>query len=222
MTRPFVRIAIDGPAASGKSSTAKAVAQELNMRHVDSGAFYRAIAAVALQGASPPEQWTEADVLHGAARIGRVLTERSVVPAIDGELADDLLRTEQVTAQVSRVARMPRVREWVNSQIRLAGDESDVVVDGRDIGTVVFPDAQVKVQLVADLRERARRRLLQRSGVEPSGAALEAECAVLAQRDERDALQSVPHPEAATIDTTRLDQTEQIARIIALARPFLR
>lgn len=221
MTRPFVRIAIDGPAASGKSSTAKAVARQLNLRHVDSGAFYRAIAAVALQGASLPEQWSEERVLLGAPRIGRVLTERSVAPSIDGVLADDLLRTEQVTAQVSRVARMPRVREWVNSQIRLAGGESDVVVDGRDIGTVVFPDAQVKVQLVADLRERARRRLLQRSGVEPSAAALEAECAVLAQRDERDAPQSVPHPDAATIDTTRLDQAEQIARIIALARPFL-
>jgi cytidylate kinase len=221
MSRPFLRVAIDGPAASGKSSTAKAVAQALDIRHVDSGAFYRAIAAVALQSGQPPEQWTETDVLDGAPRVGRTLTAQSVAPTIDGALADELLRSDAVTAQVSRVARMHGVREWVNRQIRLAGSESDVVVDGRDIGTVVFPDAQVKVQLVAELRERARRRLLQRSGVEPSEAVLDAECAVLAQRDDRDAPQSIPHPDAATIDTTRLTQTEQIARIIELARPFL-
>jgi 3-phosphoshikimate 1-carboxyvinyltransferase len=211
-------IAIDGPAASGKSSTAQWVAERLGVRHVDSGAFYRAATAVALESGVPPEAWSEGDVLAGVGRITRGLTDRSVVPLLDGVPCDARLRDGEVTRQVSRVAAMPGVRAWVTVQVRAAGAETDVVVDGRDIGTTVFPQAQLKVFLIADPWERARRRLVQRLGRRPTDDEIAAETEALVQRDARDATQSVPARDAVTIDTTTITQAEQVERIVALAR----
>lgn len=211
-------IAIDGPAASGKSSTAQWVAQELGVRHVDSGAFYRAITFLALATGVEPAQWTAEGLLGEAPRIGWRLTERSVLPLIDGAEQDAALRDAPVTGQVSRVAQMPLVREWVNGMVRSAGAAVDVVVDGRDIGTTVFPAAQLKIFLIADSWERARRRLVQRLGRRPSDAEIAIETEELVARDARDATQSVPARDAITIDTTTVTQAEQVERIVALAR----
>ncbi|AMW05016.1 3-phosphoshikimate 1-carboxyvinyltransferase [Gemmatimonas phototrophica] len=216
-TPPLV-IAIDGPAASGKSSTAQWVAQLLDVRHVDSGAFYRAITFLAVASGAPADLWTEASVLEQANRITWRLTARSVLPLVDGMEQDEALRGTTVTRNVSRVAAMPAVREWVNSQVRSAGSAVDVVVDGRDIGTAVFPKAQLKVFLVADTWERARRRLIQRLSRRPNDSEIAEEVEALVARDAQDATQSAPARDAITIDTTTVTQEEQVERIVALGR----
>jgi len=210
-------VAIDGPAASGKSSTSQWVAKRLGIRHVDSGAFYRALTALAVRSGLAPEQWTEAGVLAEAGRVSLGLTERSVVPLLDGERLEEELRGAAVTAQVSRVAVMPAVRAWVNDRVREAGASTEVVVDGRDIGTTVFPDAPLKIFLIADPWERARRRLVQRLERKPTDGEIAVETEELVARDARDATQSRPDPSAITIDTTSLTQEEQVERIVALA-----
>lgn len=211
-------IAIDGPAASGKSSTARWVAERLAFRHVDSGALYRAATAMRLRSGGEPERWTDADVLAETSRIRLVPEGTSFVPILDGERSDAELRGSEVTRHVSRVATMAGVREWVNEQVRLAAVENDVVVDGRDIGTTVFPDADLKLFLVADPWERARRRLVQRLGRVPSEEEVAEETDRLVHRDASDATQTVQARDAILIDTTFLTQEEQVERIAALAR----
>jgi cytidylate kinase len=139
------------------------------------------------------------------------------VTLIDGESADEEIRGTDVTANVSRVAVMPDVRIWVNDQVRRAAKAHDVVVDGRDMGTAVFPDAPLKVFLVADPWERARRRLTQRLGRRPTDEEVAEETDVLVQRDAKDATQTVQAKDAVLLDTTYLTQPEQVERIVALA-----
>jgi cytidylate kinase len=220
VTRQVV-IAIDGPAASGKSSTAQWVAQRLGYCHVDSGALYRAATAARLRepGGDDPNRWTEADVLSAAQRhVTLVAHENLFVPRLDGAAADEELRGSRVTQQVSRVARMQGVRTWVNQQVRETALARPVVVDGRDIGTTVFPDADLKVFLVADPWERARRRLIQHLQRSPSDDEIAEETDRLVQRDARDAQQSAQAPDAVLLDTTYLTQEEQVDRIVALAK----
>lgn len=218
MSSSRTAIAIDGPAASGKSSTAKAVARELGFRHVDSGSLYRAATAARLRRDNNTSTWSEESVLDAARAVSLAPVEFGFVPLLNERPADDEMRGEAVTHRVSLVAKMPRVREWVNAQVRATAKDYDVVVDGRDIGTVVFPDAKLKVFLVADPEERARRRVLERTGREPTEEELFDETARILLRDELDASQSVKAPDAVVIDTTRLTQPEQIAKIVALVR----
>jgi len=215
--RRFV-IAIDGPAASGKSSTAQWVAQRLGFRHVDSGALYRAATAAQLRRGSREDSWTEEQVCEAARSVRLVARGTSFSPVIAGEMADEELRGLDVTRHVSRVASMPRVRAWVNERVREAAREHDVVVDGRDMGTAVFPDATLKVFLVADPWERARRRLLQQLGRRPGDDEIAEETDRIVQRDARDATQTVQAKDAILIDTTFLTQEDQVERIVALAR----
>ncbi|MFL5575099.1 MAG: (d)CMP kinase [Gemmatimonadaceae bacterium] len=219
--RPLV-VAIDGPAASGKSSTAQWVAERLGVHHVDSGALYRAATAVALRSARPPEGWDEAFVLARCAAVTLAPGSHSFVPLIGGAPVDEELRGAEVTRHVSRVARMPGVRGWVNERVRRTAERHDVVVDGRDIGTVVFPEADVKIFLVADPWERARRRLVQRLGRRPADEEIAEETERIVQRDARDATQTVQAADAVLIDTTYLTQPEQVERIVALARAVVR
>ncbi|HKY98850.1 MAG TPA: (d)CMP kinase [Gemmatimonadaceae bacterium] len=213
-----IAIAIDGPAASGKSSTAKAVARELHFRHVDSGALYRAATAATLRAESNSNNWTEDAVLDAAKTVSLSPTETGFTPLLDGADADSEMRGEPVTSRVSLVAQMPRVREWVNAQVRKANENFDVVVDGRDIGTVVFPDAALKVFLVADPAERARRRLIERLNRAPTDDEVAQETGKILLRDEMDAKQSGRAPDATLIDTTHMNQAEQIRQIVEMAR----
>ena len=217
-----VVVAIDGPAASGKSSTAQWVAEKLGVRHVDSGALYRAATAAALRGGRSPEEWSEEWVLERAAPISLAPGAHSFVPLLSGAALDEELRGPEVTRLVSRVAQMPGVRAWVNGEVRKAAARHDVVVDGRDIGTAVFPDADIKIFLVADPWERARRRLVQRLGRRPTEEETADETERLVQRDARDATQTVQAKDAILIDTTYLTQQEQVERIVALARAAAR
>ncbi len=211
-------VAIDGPAASGKSSTAQWVARRLGYFHVDSGALYRAATAVQLEAGVDPASWTDESVLGGVDRITFVPQESSFVPRLDGRAVDETLRGTAVTKQVSRVAQMAGVRAWVNEQVRRAAASAHVVVDGRDIGTVVFPDAALKVFLIADPWERARRRLVQRLGRSPNDQEIAEETDAIVHRDAKDATQTVQATDAVLIDTTYLTQEEQVERIVALAK----
>ena len=211
-------VAIDGPAASGKSSTAQWVAQRLGFRHVDSGALYRAATAVALARAG--EHFDEDAVLRFVGEISLRPVQNSFAPTWKGEEMEELIRAPEVTRLVSRVAQMRGVREWVDAHVREAADGCDVVVDGRDIGTVVFPDADLKVFLIADPWERARRRLTQRHGRAPTDAEIADETERLVQRDAKDATQTVQAKDAILIDTTYLTQAEQVERIVSLAGIF--
>lgn len=215
-------IAIDGPAASGKSSTAQWVAQRLGFRHIDSGALYRAATAAALRSGAPPDEWTPDDVLRAAAVVTLTPEGTSVVPLIGGARVDEELRSGAVTRAVARVAQMGPVRAWVNAQVRAAAAGADVVVDGRDIGTTVLPEAALKVYLVADPWERARRRLTQRLQRVPADDEIAHETDLLVKRDAADAPQSSQAPDAVLIDTTYLTQEEQVERIVALAKAATR
>jgi cytidylate kinase len=217
-----VVVAIDGPAASGKSSTAHWVAERLGLRHVDSGALYRAATYLAVTELGPAEEWTEGALLALAPRIALAPAPGGFEPMVDGKPAGEAIRGVEVTRHVSRVAQMPGVRAWVNDQVRRAAADHDVVVDGRDIGTVVFPDAALKVFLVADPWERARRRLVQRLGRRPNDDEIADETERLVQRDSKDATQTIQARDAVLIDTTYLTQPEQVDRIVALARAMQR
>lgn len=211
-------VAIDGPAASGKSSTAQWVAQHLKFRHVDSGALYRAVTAALVRAGTSAASWSEDAALRAAEQVGLEPAGTSFSPSIGGEIVEGEIRGLEVTRHVSRVAQMPGVRAWVNGRVREAAQRSDVVVDGRDMGTAVFPDADLKVFLVADPWERARRRLVQRLERHPTDAEIADETERLVRRDAQDATQTVQAKDAVLIDTTSLTQEEQVERIVALAR----
>jgi cytidylate kinase len=226
-------IAIDGPAASGKSSTAALVAQRLGWAHLDSGALYRALTLAALdrlgdEGGGARDGWSGQRILALAEELPvRLVLVGSVFrPEVAGVDVEDEIRSERVTARVSEVAAIPAVREWVNAQQRrsVADHPEGVVVDGRDIGTVVFPDAPLKVFLTASPAERARRRLSQR-GARLDDDRLARESQALAARDRVDASRPVaplrPADDAVPLDTTQLSLEEQVARVVALARQRL-
>ena len=217
MIRRTSVIAIDGPAASGKSSTAQIVAEKIGFLHVDSGSLYRAATAAMLRAEKDASKWTEDAVLNAVRPVELRAARTSFYPVLDGRAIEDEIRGPYVTRNVSRVAQMLRVRTWVNDKVRDAARSSDVVVDGRDIGTVVFPDADLKIFLVADSRERAARRLRQR-GTPPSEQMLDDETIRINERDARDARQTVPAADAVVIDTTGLTQQEQVEQIVSLSK----
>ncbi|HXY68372.1 MAG TPA: (d)CMP kinase [Gemmatimonadales bacterium] len=222
-SRPVV--AIDGPAASGKSTTARAVAAALGFAHVDSGALYRAMTLLALELPGPPERWRAPDIVAAARGRGLGLAPLAAGSTarvtLGGAVLGDELRTEAVTREVSRVAAMGPVREFVNAVIRAAVPDGGVVLDGRDIGTAVFPDAEVKVFLVADPAERARRRLAEQGRAADAGS-LTAEARDLVRRDDHDASRGVAPlaraADAALLDTTTLSFEEQVRAVVEMAR----
>ena len=140
------------------------------------------------------------------------------IPRLGGAPVDDELTSAAVTAAVSRVAQMPAVRAWVNAKLREVATNRNVVVDGRDMGSTVFPDAKLKVYLDADPWERAKRRLTQRLNRLPTDREIADETDRLVHRDALDATQSQQARDAVLIDTTYLTQQEQVERIVALAR----
>jgi cytidylate kinase len=192
------------------------VAEKLGFLHVDSGSLYRAATAAMLRIEKDPLRWSEQSVLDAAHPLELRAARTSFYPMLEGRAIEEEIRGQEVTRNVSRVAQMPRVREWVNAKVREAAASKDVVVDGRDMGTVVFPDADLKIFLVADPRERALRRLRQR-GTPASEQLLDDETIRIKERDARDAKQTVPAPDAVTIDTTGLTQSEQVEEIVGLS-----
>jgi CMP/dCMP kinase len=247
-------IAIDGPAASGKSSTASLVARRLGWVHLDSGALYRAITLGALDnlgergalkesltvpGSGSPWSAQQIVALAEDLPVRLVLVDDVFRPEVAGVDVAQAIRSERVTQRVSEIAAIPEVRHWVNVQQREAvqAHSRGVVVDGRDIGTVVFPDAPLKVFLTASPEERARRRLAEGRGSggaegSPGGggggsdaAELRREAELLAARDRADSTRAVAPLKAAAdavmLDTTRLSLEQQVQAVVALARARL-
>lgn len=209
-------IAIDGPAGAGKSTLARRLSAVLRLPYLNTGAMYRAVALEALRRGLDVD---DAAALAALARRMRFrLATTGTVPEleIDGRLPGPEISSPQVEAVVSRVARHPEVRAVLRAEQRRLG-EGGAVVEGRDIGTVVFPDARVKIFLVAEPRERAARRVRERSSDEEQLAR------ALHERDALDARVNplVPAPDAVAIDTTGLEEDEVLARALAVVRERL-
>ncbi|HET7040825.1 MAG TPA: (d)CMP kinase [Gemmatimonadales bacterium] len=221
-------IALDGPSASGKSSTARAVAQALGWSHLDSGALYRGLTLVALEIASARGRTAESldprAILEAAEGRGLRLHSdgTTFLVYLDGLPKDDAIRTPEVTAHVSAISAMPDLRLWVDQRMRqMVHDGLAVVIDGRDIGSVVFPEAPLKVFLTATPEARAGRRLSQR-GMAIDPAALARESGALAARDHKDSTREVAPliraPGALLLDSTALSFQEQVDWIVARAK----
>ena len=227
-------IAIDGPSASGKSTTARAVAEALGFAHLDSGSLYRGVTLVGIREVARRERAGEDPLtVVGPEAILRAAEDRGLMlqpdgagfaAYLEGEPVDAVIRDADVTARVSAISAVPVVREWINSRLRaMVRAGRDVVVDGRDIGTVVFPDAELKIFLTATPEARAGRRITQRGNpVDPPG--LEAETAALAARDQADSSRAVAPlkaaPDAIPLDTTVMAFSDQVRFIVELARPI--
>ena len=222
LCQPCVVVAIDGPAGAGKSTTARAVARKLGFRHLDSGALYRA-ATHALLNAGWTAENSAAIAPHDVAglQISAGWDGEEMHACLDGRrLADETLRASPVTALVSQVSAAPAVRARLLAVQRDAAQGPGLVADGRDMGTVVFPRAQAKVFLIADVDERARRRLLQDGIAAPSPAQVAEQAERLAERDRLDASrQAAPLAQAADatpLDTTAMGFAAQVDAIVSL------
>jgi cytidylate kinase len=213
MSRRALVVAVDGPGGSGKSTVSRAVAARLGIPHLDTGAFYRAATLAVLQAGA--ERSDEAAVLEAVA--GRRFEQVDAVLLLDGVDVSGAIRSGRVTAAVSEVSAHPRLRalmvtiqrEWVTAR------GGSAVVEGRDIGSVVFPEAAVKVFLTADPAERARRRAHER------GEHASDHAAALARRDAFDATRAaspmLPAEGAVVIDTTDLGFEQVVEAVLALA-----
>lgn len=218
-------IAIDGPSGSGKSTTASALAERLGLSHVDSGSLYRAAAMAALD-AGLGLDGQKIVALVRSLPVTLVLTEDGYRPEVAGVDVSQEIRTDRVTAHSSPVSALPEVRSWVNEVLRAAAaaHPRGVVLDGRDIGSVVFPDAALKIYLTADELERARRRLHQ-LGRPIDEQSIQDTAKRMTERDVADSTRTVAPLSiadgAVVIDTTHLTFEAQIERVAELARVAL-
>jgi cytidylate kinase len=210
-------VAIDGPAGAGKSSVSRALATRLGFRHVDTGAMYRVVGVLARDGGIPADD----DTGLGALVDGLGFDEIGVRVVVAGRDLTDAIRTGDAGEWASKVSTRPVVRERLVALQRRLGEGQGLVMEGRDIGTVVFPDAPVKVFLTADARERARRRAveLRSQGEQVDEAEL---AAAIAARDRRDSERATaplrPAHDAIVVDTTALALDEVVERLHEIAQ----
>jgi cytidylate kinase len=215
MGRPLI-VAIDGPSGAGKGTVARELARRLNYKHLDTGAMYRAVAWKALHDRLPleDEDAVAAVARHAALDVG----PSSVV--IDGHDVTSAIRTPEIDRAAAAAARLPKVRAALVERQRKEGERGGIVMEGRDIGTVVFPNADVKIYLDASPEERARRRAADPAhGI--SRAAAAADVAMeMAARDRSDRTRSmsplmIPN-DAIALDTTALSIDETVDRVLAI------
>jgi cytidylate kinase len=205
-----VIIAIDGVAGAGKSTVARALADRLGFRYLDTGAMYRAVTWLAMQRGIDLGNAAELAELVHAEPVEFDTNGRVRIAGID---VTSSIRESRIDRMVPVVARHPSVREVMRDRQRAMGRDGKVIIEGRDIGTVVAPDAEVKVYLFADRDERARRRMSERPGIGADALATD-----LKFRDEHDADRLRPAQDALQIDTTGLRVEDVVARIETLIR----
>ena len=206
-------VAIDGPAGAGKSTVARRLAERLGFRYLDTGAMYRAVTWLAMQRGLP---LGDGEPLGELAAANPVTFDEAGRVIIAGTDVTASIREARIDRQVPVVAAHPAVRVVMRERQRELGEQGDVVIEGRDIGTVVAPHAEVKVYLNADAATRARRREAERPDI--AGDALVTD---LRRRDERDAPRLQPAPDAEQIDTTHLQVDDVVARIEQLVQERL-
>ena len=210
-------IAIDGPAGAGKGTVAQAVARVLGLAYLDTGALYRAVSLAALEGGIPAEDGVKLGEL--ASRLEIDVDEGTVW--LEGNDVSERIRSRDVTALVPAVSAHPQVRRALVGRQRSAAEAGDVVIEGRDIGVMVVPEAEIKIFLTASVEERARRRLLQ-LGLSPSPETLQLIAAEINERDRADAgRESSPFRKAegaVEIDSTERTVQSIVDEIVALAR----
>lgn len=221
MSEKRVIVAIDGPAGAGKSTLAKRVAEKLGFVYINSGAMYRAIALWAVRLGVRMDDMHRLEQLAKEAKIELSAGDEHVL--LNGEDVTEAIRDTQVSAAASKVSAVPGVRRALLAVQRGMAEQSSVVMEGRDIGSVVFPGAQVKIFLDAEPKERARRRTLelQKRGHKADVHVIAGE---LQERDKRDRTRSeaplIQAPDAELVDTTglSLDQVEEIVLKLVRAR----
>jgi cytidylate kinase len=205
-----VIVAIDGPAGAGKSTVARRLAEQLGFRYLDTGAMYRALTWLAMQRGLP---LYENQALGELARENPVEFDPHGRVSIGGVDVTASIRQSRIDRNVPVVARLPAVREVMRERQRELGEQGDVVIEGRDIGTVVLPNADVKVYLNADSAIRARRRQAERPDIGADALATD-----LRLRDESDAARMRPAPDAVQVDTTDLHVDDVVAQIVRLVQ----
>jgi CMP/dCMP kinase len=203
-------VAIDGPAGAGKSTVARALAERLGFRYLDTGAMYRALTWLAMRRGL---DLGGGDALAELARAEPVTFDADGRVWIAGTDVTSSIRDTRIDRMVPVVARHTPVREVMRERQRLLGNDGDVVIEGRDIGTVVAPGAEVKVYLVANRDERAKRRMADRPGIGADALSTD-----LRARDEKDAERMQPAEDAQKIDTTDLRVEDVVERIEEMVR----
>ncbi len=215
-------VTVDGPSGAGKSSACRALAARLGMAVLDTGALYRAVAL----GASLAGWDAETSEAVVAAQLSRLQIEARpgrgrFLVLLDGRDVEPFIRNERIGGIASRLSAMGPVRQYLLEVQRAAGRAGDVVAEGRDMGTVVFPDAAVKIFLTASDEERARRRFLELKDHEP-GLTMERVRAELAERDQRDQDRALsplrPAPDALLLDSSRLTLEQVVEAMEGLVR----
>ncbi|HOK79352.1 MAG TPA: (d)CMP kinase [bacterium] len=212
-------IAIDGPAGAGKSTVAMLVAKALGFLYVDTGAMYRALTLKAIQLKLDLNDRNALIDMSRNTRIELIQNENHYRVFLDGLEVTKAIRSELVSKNSHFIASIPEVREILWSIQRSYREKYDIVMEGRDIGTIVFPDAQLKIYLDASVEERAKRRYLQlkQQGIETNIEDLKKEIIL---RDERDKNRNIAplrkHPDAITIDTTYLTIEQEVSMIVHL------
>ena len=218
--KPVV-IAIDGPAGAGKSTVARDLAARLGLAYVDSGATYRAAALKVLETGASPEDLEAVICLMADTSIQFVARENDWRVLLDGRDVTGLIRSPDVTLAAAQVSRLPEVRAKMVALQRSLATGPGVVMEGRDIGTVVFSDAPIKIFLEADAEERARRRLNQEQ-TDGRPASLRQTAEEIRRRDRLDAERKISPlaaaPDAVRIDSTHLTAEQVVERIVELAR----
>ena len=214
-------VAIDGPAASGKSTTAKMVAKKLKMTYLDTGAMYRAVTLALLRSNTDLDDYDSVCQVVDELELDIYDQGSKTIVRLDGEDVSQAIRSMPATKNVSAVSALKYVREAMVEIQRNIGKKTNCVVEGRDIGTVVFPDAEFKIFMVADVKMRAERRLkeLQEMGENRS---LQEVMADLKRRDEKDSTRAhsplKKADEAIEIDTSMLSIDQQVEKIINFVR----
>ena len=221
MSGQTIVVTIDGPAGAGKSTIAKAVAARLAYLYIDTGALYRAVAWQAARRGLGPDDPAAVEAMMDAMRLRLESAADGVRVWVDDTEVTGELRTPEVSQLASSLSALPGVRERLMAQQRAFGRETSVVIEGRDTGTVIFPDAACKVYLDADLAERARRRLGDLRAAQHE-TTIEAVREDVRRRDEQDMGRAVaplrPAADAHRIDTTGRTIEEIVAEVAGLAR----
>lgn len=212
-------VAIDGPAGAGKSTVAKLLAAEINASYINTGSLYRALALAAGRNGLPVKD------LPPDFLAAQKLEYRGDRLFLNGEDPGDALRTAQCASDASVISAQPAVREYLLPVQRNAAEKQWIVMEGRDIGSVIFPDAACKFFVTASVEERARRRLAQ-SGENAAGATLESVAREIAERDHRDSTRAIaplrPAEDAVIVDTTSLSIDEVVKKLAAMVEDIRR